>query len=683
MGANSAMVILAACLMIAIGFAGCAGNDIFGGVGKEYKIQSPNGRIEITASIEHGTKWNGGFPELKLYAFVYSVSLDGKTIIDKSMLGLKIDGIPVDSGFQIENVDYTNRYDVYDIPAGKTDTVVDSYNQMKVSLLKNGITRVDVYFRAYDDGIGFRYGIPEQEGLGEFSINSEMSTFQFTDNHRIFAMRPNSYETGYEFFYDEITLADVTAETIACVPMLIDCGSCWMGIMEANLRNYGGMYLKGSGKASALETTIAPSEADSNMIVKTSGPFFTPWRAIMIGDDACTLVESNLLLNLNDPCALEDTSWIKAGKISWPWWKFVSSTNTGLYNHYVDFAAENGIENVIIDAGWYCDEVTAWADPLNQDPTDNKMSAWIDIQAILAHAKEAGVGIMLWVHEDTLNLKLEEALDAYREWGVAGVKVDGPGGDSVERVNLYWKIAEEAAKRQLLLDFHGAYEPDGMRRTMPHVLTREGIRGQEHRGPHNIIPEEIDKAAGGMTTANTLKHDVTIPFTRMLAGPMDYTPGAFGIENFNPIFPNIVGTRCRQMAMFAVYESELQMLIDAPEDYVGQEGFEFVQAIPAAWDDTKAINGDPGKYVTIARRSGSEWFVGSMNGDDPVDLKISMDFLGEGAYTATVWTDGSNAAFIPTDIASEEMQVTSADTLSVSLISGGGYCMHIVPSAGR
>jgi alpha-glucosidase len=368
-----------------------------------------------------------------------------------------------------------------------------------------------------------------------------------------------------------------------------------------------------------------------------------------------------MIYKLAKPCQLDDTSWIKPGKVAWDWWNwnniygvdFRAGINTETYKYYIDFASKYGIEYVILDEGWY-----KLGNLLDVVPE-------INVEELVTHGKEKNVGIILWVIWKTLDDQLEEALDQFVKWGVKGIKVDFMQRDDQWMVNYYYKIAREAAKRHLLVDFHGAYKPTGLIRTYPNVLTSEGVRGLE-----NSKWSKDDPSPG---------HNVTIPFIRMLAGPMDYTPGAMlnaTKEPFRPVFnrPMSQGTRCHQLAMYVVYESPLQMLCDSPSNYLKEaECMDFFSRVPTVWDDTKVLDAKVGEYVLITRRSGNEWYVGAMTNWTARELEVDFSFLDAGNYTIEIYQDGINADRNAMDYKKVVRTVTKNEKLNIHLAPGGGW----------
>jgi alpha-glucosidase len=375
-------------------------------------------------------------------------------------------------------------------------------------------------------------------------------------------------------------------------------------------------------------------------------------------------VESTLVYQLAPALEIADPSWIRPGMVAWDWWNastltgvdFRSGLNTETYLHFIDFAADHGIQYVILDEGW-------------SDPADlRELNFDMDLRVLRMRAEERGVGLILWVVWKTLEAQFEEALDQFAEWGVAGIKVDFMQRDDQPMVEYYWRVAEAAAERQLLVDFHGAYKPTGLRRAYPNVITREGVLGLEH-SKWNRQP--------------TPDHNVTLPYIRMVAGPMDYTPGAMRNaqdQHFFPIFdrPMSMGTRVHQLAMYVVFESPLQMLADSPTNYTrNPDCLAFLSAVPTTWDETHVISGEVGEWIALARRRGEEWYVGVMTDWVPRDLELDLSFLGEGEWVGEAFRDGANVQTDAEDYRRTEIRVDPAAPLTVHLGPGGGWVARL------
>jgi len=627
------------------------------------KVASPDGKVAITLALtEEG-------------APVYSVSYSGKEIISPSPLGIEFKtGGLLSTDLKVKSIKKASADETYEVIAGKSKQARNHYNEITVSLQeqKQPKRKIDLVFRAYDDGVAFRYVIPKQKSLQEFQILSEKSEFRFPTNSTCWALKLKNFQTNYESEFLKTSINDIQPDDIVGMPLTIGVNdSLTISLTEANLTDYAGMYLSGAENAeNALISRLSPLPDGNGVCVKASAPHPTPWRVIMIGEEPGDLIESNIIINLNEPCAIQDPSWIKPGKTAWDWWSgqvvkgvdFESGMNTKTMEYYIDFAGEVGLEYMLIDAEWYGDHKDPNADITTPIPE-------IDMPHILKHAKEKNVGVLLWLNWECVDRQMDEAFPLYEKWGIKGVKIDYMNRDDQEMVNFYHKVVKKAAEHHLLVDFHGAYKPTGFRRTFPNLITREGIMGLEYNKWSNRITPE---------------HNVTIPFTRMLTGPMDYTPGAFRNvtkEQFKAqrIEPMAMGTRCHQLAMYVVYESPLQMLSDHPAAYRGQPGLEFLKVVPTTWDETKVLYGKIGEYVCIARKHGDDWFIGAMTNWDPRSLDIPLDFLGEGEYQATIFADGPGADRHPTRVSVTTTKVSAQDKLTANLAPGGGYAMYLSP----
>lgn len=426
-----------------------------------------------------------------------------------------------------------------------------------------------------------------------------------------------------------------------------------------------------------LVTRLSPHPKEQDVIVRSQAPRSSPWRVLMLGSAAGDLAASDLVQNLNDPPA-GDFSWVKPGEASWNWWNgpyapqvdFKVGMNTATMKHFVDLAAEMGWEYVVIDEGWYGPAFAERHPVWSKHPTSKITTVVpeLDLQEVIRYARERGVKPILWLHWDHVADQMNEAFPLYEKWGVAGIKIDFMDRDDQEIVNYYHRVAELAAKHRLMVNFHGAYKPTGVSRTYPNLVTREGVLGNEYnKWSARVTPE----------------HTVTIPFTRGLLGEMDFTPGGFrnrSVKDFRAqdIAPFVMGTRAHQLAMFIIYESALKVASDSPYNYgISPAGIDFLKLVPTTWDDTRVINGDPGDFITMARRSGDDWFIGSMSDEEARTVQIPLDFLGEGRYQAEIWADAYDAADFPDRLMKQERIVTAKDTLSAVMAPGGGYIARL------
>jgi len=417
---------------------------------------------------------------------------------------------------------------------------------------------------------------------------------------------------------------------------------------------------------------------EPGVAVDAATPFSSPWRVFMIGDEPGRLIESNIVLNLNPPSKIEDTSWIRAGKSAWDWWSgeaapsvsFKTGMNTATMKHYIDFASDSGFSYMLIDAGWAVapnrqgpDDYAALADITQVNPD-------LDMPELIRYAKDKGVRIWLWSHWTSVEKYKDKAFPLFEKWGIAGVKIDFMNRDDQWMVDYYHRVVELAAAHHLMIDFHGAYKPDGLRRTYPNLITREGVMGKEYLK---------------WSARTTPVHNVTLPFTRMLAGPMDYTPGAFGNSNrehfvARNFMPMGLGTRAHELALYVVLESPLMMVSDYPEHYAGQKAFDFIKQVPTTWDEIRVLNGRPMENITVARRSGKDWFIGSLTNWDERTLKVPLSFLDDGKYVAEIYADAPDAGEEATHSTFTRQPVDRTTILDVHMASGGGNAIWIHPA---
>ena len=555
----------------------------------------------------------------------------------------------------------------------KRKVIPDVYNELQIQFKGDYGLKI----RAYDDGVAYRFvtSIP-----GNITIRNEELTISTAAEDSIWFPKETGFLSHSERLYKLLAVNSIADTEMCCIPAVIEkSNGMKVAISEADLLDYAGLYLRGAGGGQAqLKSKFPPYPLEEQLqgdrtmkvtkaadyIAVTNGSREFPWRVFAIAEKDGDLIENDIIYRLGSPLKLKETSWIKPGKVAWDWWNanniygvdFKSGINTETYKYYIDFASRRGVEYVIFDEGW-------------SKPSDLfEINPQMNMDELFAFAKQKNVGIILWVTSKALDDRMIEALDRFEKWGVKGIKVDFMQRDDQKMVNYYEKVAIEAAKRHLLVDFHGAYKPTGFSRTYPNVLTREGVQGLEHsKWSANVTPQ----------------HDVTLPFTRMFAGPMDFTPGAMvnaTKENFRPVFtqPMGQGTRCHQLAMYVVYESPLQMLCDSPSKYEQEPVImQFLSAVPTSWDQTKSLNADIGEYLTVARKKGNDWYVGSMTNWTPRDFTIALDFLDAGHYEASIWADGMNADRYASDYRKESRQVTRADVFQMHLAPGGGWVAQL------
>jgi alpha-glucosidase len=627
-------------------------------------LKSPNGQLEI--AIE--TDGSSG-------ALSYSCNYRGKSLITKSALRLHLAGArPLGESVHILRQTPSQVDDTQRLVTGKASTVRNHYNAVLVETQETrGLERMlNIEARAYDDGVAFRYVVPEQRALRDFKLADEATEFRISSDATTYALVLPHFHTMYESEYLKLHVSafanqnGLSRKVLIGLPLLMEVpGVAWMAITEADMRGYAATYLVNPSTdwgGHYFESRLAPGD-DPDITVSGDLPHHSSWRVLLVGDEPGKLIESNIITSLNPESEIKDTSWIQAGLSSWDWWSGSlnkdgkSAFTTETMKYYVDFAAASGFRYMLIDAGW-------------STPGDiTKMNGKVDVPEVVKYAAAKNVKVWIWLFYREADAQMEEAFPLYEQWGVAGLKIDFVERDDQKGIEFYYRAASEAAKHHLLLDFHGATKPTGIDRTFPNVLGYEAVLGMEQ---------------SRVGSRDDPEHRVTLPFTRMLAGRMDYTPGGFDNvtrDGFVPHSPrtSVMGTRAQQLAMYAVYESPFQMVSDTPKAYEDQPAFEFIKHCPATWDETRVLNGLPGEYVTIARRNGAEWFLGSMTNWSARKLELPLRFLGPGKYSAEIYADADDAAESPKNVSVRKQTVDATMTLTANLAPGGGYAVRFVP----
>jgi alpha-glucosidase len=602
----------------------------------------------------------------------YRVAYNGKPVLLSSRLGLDLQGQPLlGSAVRIASASRTQADETYRLVWGKNNPVRDHYNALRLELQETVVAgrRFTLEARAYDDGVAFRYVLPEQTALGEVRLSGEATEFHISKDAVAFPLYVRGERSSYEDVWHRRHLTRFLTNQLVGLPLLMEVPAvAWLAIAEADLDDYAGMYLVSATTENAnttLRTHLAPAQDDPALAVTGSLPHRSSWRVLMIADQPGRLIESNIILNLNPPCAIADTSWIKPGKSAWSWWSGNSATgagfrgamNTQTMKYYTDFAASAGLEYVLFDGGWSSRNDVTTASPQ------------LDMPELLRYAAAKGVKVWLWLHWTSADKQMDQAFPLYEKWGVAGVKIDFMDSNEQARVNFYHRTARLAARHHLMIDFHGAYPPTGLRRTYPNVLTHEGILGLEY-SKWSPLPDP--------------EHNVMIPFTRMLAGPMDYTPGGF--DNVTraefvaqSVDPMVLGTRAHQLALYVVLESPLQMVSDRPGAYANEPAFDFIKAVPTSWDETRVVSGEVGQHIAIARRLGKDWYLGAVTNWSPRQLELPLAFLGAGQFTAEIYADAPDAATAPKRVTIQKQRVGRDTRLKLDLAPGGGCAIHIRP----
>jgi len=628
--------------------------------GKEYKLISPDGKTSLTVDAGTDIKW--------------SVLREGKEIVGASKIAMTLaDGRVLGENETVRKTSLLTLNDVIiPVVANKKSKITDNCNILIITF-KSGFS---VQFRAYNDGVAYRFETSLKDDL---IIKNEISDLVFPAGTHSWYPRETSFMSHNERTFLYSSLDTLTNKHLASLPALFQANGTDVLITESDIDDYPGMWIvgAGAGKISGIWSKYPDTEkldGDRNLFItstkdylaKTKGTRIFPWRVFVIAPNDIKLLESDLVYKLAKPNMIADTRWIKPGHVAWDWWNanniygvdFKAGINNETYKYYIDFASKNGIEYIILDEGWY-----KLGNVLEEIPG-------INVAELCRYAESKHVGVILWVVWKSFWEKIDEAVALYEKWGVKGVKVDFMQRDDQKIVNFYLESVRKTAEHHLLIDYHGAYKPDGLGRTWPNALTREGVKGMENdKWSRDINPD----------------HDATLPFTRMIAGPMDYTPGAMlnmDKDNFSPNFtrPESQGTRAHQVALYVIYESPLQMLSDSPSAYMKeQETTDFIVKIPVVWDDIVGLDGKVGDYVLLARRSGSDWFVGAITDWTKRDLDLDLSFLPAGKYTMDIFEDGVNADRFAGDYKHVKSEVSSGDKVKIHLAPGGGWAARISP----
>lgn len=589
-------------------------------------VKSPDGRIEFR--LFDGEPWDKGLPHPHL---VYSVDFNGKPLIEASHLGYDIDNaLPLGHKLGLMTSSRDTIDETYSLPSGKTKTVRNHYNEVVAEYLQNGSLgrRLNMEVRAFNDGVAFRYVIAATSPLLNFVSPNEITEFAFAKDGESYPLLLRGFQTSYEEQFSKVTLSGIHPESIVGLPFLVEQpGVGWVAVTEADLDEYAGLYLE-RAEGKMMRARLAPRVDGSGMALNMPTPFVSPWRVLLIADSPAKLIESNIVTSLNQPTKLTDTSWIRPGK--------AVNTPSAAARSAVDFAAASALEYVVLD-----------------EVQGDLLKPGFDLPDLLAYANQKNVGVWLTANWRAVESQMDEAFKQFEKWGVRGVKIDGMNRDDASMVEFYHQTAKKAAEHHLMLDFHGAYKPDGMQRTYPNVITVEAVMGSEY------------SKQGARVTP---QHNVMLAFTRLLAGSMDYGPGAFRNttrEQFQPGAASL-GTRAHQLALMVVFESGLQTLPDPPAAYQGQKDFDFIKSVPATWDQTRALAGEVGEYVAIARARNNEWFLGAITNWTAREISVPLDFLGSGEFSAEIYSDAAR----------ETRPVRATETLRLNLASGGGSAVR-------
>jgi alpha-glucosidase len=634
------------------------------------ELRSPDGRITVAVNAS-------GF-------LSYRLTIDGRQVLNDSKLGLRLRDVGVLGSNVVQTGIARAESDTKWInPLGKRRDVRDHYREMTVDLKETGDKGLafSVVFRAYDDGIAFRYLLPQGSGATSVIVDEELTEFAFATDNTCFAgdhvdIPPDAYDSrggfhgSQEWEYRKQRLSDLPVETPTGVPMLTHTSAAWVAVTEADLFDWSGLWLAREPQAAGtgavtMRSRLAP-RWDGQGLVNVSLPHPSPWRVLIVGREPGQLIESDLVLNLSTPCQISDPSWIKPGMMAWDrWWSGIGKMDTGTMADFIQFAGEMGWPYQLIDGGWYVGTRSPQSDITRPIPE-------VDMDKLLQLAAAKKVRLWVWLYWSDVDRgdAYRKAFELYEKWGIAGVKIDFMDRDDQDMVNWYEKITRCAAEHHLLVDFHGAYKPTGMIRAWPNQITREGILGNEYNK---------------WSRRNTPEHRVTLPFTRFLAGPGDFTPGGF--VNRSPdkfqthVSPTQVqSTRAGQLALFVAYDSPVMCVCDHPINLRGQAGIDFLRGVPTVWDETRVLSGVVAEHLVIARRSGPDWYLGALTNSYPRVKTVKLDFLGPGKWHLRWWRDAADSGENAEHIDIEERDVTAADTLDLKMASAGGAAIRFVPA---
>ena len=633
---------------------------------KNVQLTSPDGSIVFSFSLQ----------KKKPY---YSVAYNKQLLIQNSSLNLVFDDAkPLQNCKMKKSLEYNAGVESYTLVVGKTSSVNHPYKKAVIFLAGEGYD-MNIEVIAFNDGIAFRYVFPYQKKQSIILLE-EKTQFNVAGNPIIKALQLPNYTTSHEGLYTTASLSEIKNDTLMDMPVLLQFpNNIFMAITEAALLEYAGMYLiKRDG---ILTSQLSPLLNQQGIKVKATLPHQSPWRVMMIGNRIGTLIESNILTSLCPPLALKETNWIKTGTTTFPWWNgtIIPDTNFAVGNnfetnkYYIDFcAANNVLYHTVVEANgheWYTNDGDGYQPGNNFDVT--KPVGWLDMKQVCDYAKSKGVGVRVWVHWKALYPKLDTAFAVFEKWGLSGMMVDFMDRDDQEMVNIQTEILEKAAKHHLHIQFHGAYKPTGLHRTYPNEFTREGTLNYE---------------TYKWDTTLTVDDDLNIVVTRMLAGSTDYHLGGFrafgmpqqnGREAFKVQYtrPLTMGTRCHMLGMYVVLENYQGMLCDYPDAYIGQPGFEVLQHIPTTWDETHVANAKIDAYISIARRKGNDWYIGSISNHDKHEVDINLNFLPAGKFTATIYSDADDAGVNPNNLIKEIKEVNNSSKIKINLSQGGGNVM--------
>lgn len=639
---------------------------------QNFQLVSPNGKIEINIALSDKITW--------------TITHQNETILITSPMSMTVnEGEILGKNPMLLNSKKESIRTSFESPLYKKKTVQDNYNQ----LLLNFKGDFSIEYRAFDEGVAYRFITKKKSDI---IVKSEEVVLNFDKDYatlmpyvRDLRAPKDPYISSFESHYENKKISEFAKDTLAFLPFLVDFKNQKKAVfLEANLQDYPGMFVTNNKAKSGFEARFPKYPLQemnggfnylnklisqrADYLVNTKGTRNFPWRIVVISENDKDLANNDMVQRLSEPSKIKDVSWIKPGKVAWDWWNdwniynvnFQAGINTETYKYYIDFASKNKVEYVVLDEGWSVE-----TNIMEHNPK-------VDLKALIAYGKEKNVSIILWASWMALHENIDAVFKNYGDMGIKGFKVDFIDRDDAKMVNSVYEIAQKAADHKLLLDFHGMYKPTGIQRTFPNILNFEGVKGLENNKwtPNDDVPT----------------YDCSIPFIRMIAGPMDYTPGAMRNatkSEFKPSHSNPVsqGTRCHQLALYTIFEAPLQMMADSPTAYIKeQESTDFIAKIPTTFDETVALDGSVGNYVAIARKKENNWYLGAITNWNSRDITIDFSFLEKGkTFEADLFTDGLNAEKAAVDYKREKITVDSASKITFHLASGGGLSAIISP----
>lgn len=635
-----------------------------------FKLSSPDGKLQ--AEVSDGAK------------LTLNISADGKKLLDNVEFAMLTDKGDMGKNSTALSCDYSNHRGTIDTVWGIEKSVKDEYNQMVINFKK-----FKVVVRAFDDAVAYRF--VSNLGDGKMIVNDETLNIPLSDSDKLIAHIEKGVQTSFEKPYTRLAFGELKKQNPHSVslPLIVDKGSAKIALVESDVSNYPGLRVAAGKNGAVSKISKYPkafkvkvhnrfASEFEDYIASTVASREFPWRAFIVARNDSDLADNQTVFKLAKPCAISDTSWIKPGSCVWEWWNnwnlqgvdFEAGINEQTYRYLIDFAAENSIPYVLFDAGWLTGK-----DAGEMAETDEKLAegkTFIDVKGLIDYAKSKDVKVILWVLAKSMEKYPQKAFDVMKGWGADGLKIDFTDRDDQTAMEFYENMARMAAERQMVIDMHGCAKPVGQFRTWPNLINFEGVLGGE-----------VNKWSKAITPS----HNIDLVFTRMLMGPMDYTPG--GLRNtakgdFSPCynFPEVQGTRAHQAAMYVVYFAPLQMLCDSASEYLkSPEILKFMAETPTTWDETKVLEGKIGKYVVIARRHGKDWYIGGMCDWDgkEVEIDLSKILSPDTDYKAEIIRDGANAGRVGTDFKYCVKSLTSADKLKLKMAPGGGFAVKLSP----